>query len=34
MVDLINQQEWMIHWINMNEWFDKWTVKKDSLQVQ
>ena len=34
MNDSLNEDEWMIHWINMNEWCDKWTVKNDLMYVE
>ena len=30
----MNEQEWMIHWMNRNKWFMEWTGMNDSLNDQ
>ena len=34
MSDPLNEQEWMIWWMNRNAWFIEWTGINDSLNEQ
>ena len=34
MNDLLNEQEWLIHWMIRNEWYIEWSGMNDSLNEQ